>query len=259
MSVQPQANPSMSAASGAAVRLKDRFDNSLRQAVARPAFPVGRRLRRRRRQNPRQPAFRDDLRSEDAAASGSDPQAAAVEKLWRADPRSRSAPSIGRPPIAACSRSCASSRWANGWPVRPTMRLRPGARRRSSPTSSRRSCRPLLDLDREMLPHRGIRPGNIFFRDANRRVAMLGDCMTSPPGLYQSVVYETIEGALAQSHTPAAPVRRRRISMRWVCSSCICCSASCPVPDRPKRRSSRTRSSAARSTRWSANSACRRA
>ncbi|HEV2676646.1 MAG TPA: hypothetical protein VGV37_19125 [Aliidongia sp.] len=62
----------------------------------------------------------------------------------------------------------------------------------------------LIDLEREGLPHRGIRPGNIFFRDANRRVAMLGDCVTAPPGLYQSVVYETIEGAMAQSHARGA-------------------------------------------------------
>lgn len=62
----------------------------------------------------------------------------------------------------------------------------------------------LSDLERENVPHRGIRPGNIFFRDANRRVAMLGDCVTAPPGLYQSVVYETIEGAMAQSHARGA-------------------------------------------------------
>jgi hypothetical protein len=45
--------------------------------------------------------------------------------------------------------------------------------------------------------HRGIRPSNIFFRDAARQQAILGDCFTSPPARHQPAVYETIESAMA--------------------------------------------------------------
>lgn len=54
----------------------------------------------------------------------------------------------------------------------------------------------LAELEREGLTHRNIRPNNIFFRDAGRRMAMLGDCVTSVPALYQPIVYETIESGL---------------------------------------------------------------
>ncbi|MEI9983969.1 MAG: hypothetical protein WDN69_12625 [Aliidongia sp.] len=39
----------------------------------------------------------------------------------------------------------------------------------------------LRALNVEGLTHRGIRPSNIFFRDAARRQAALGDCVTSLP------------------------------------------------------------------------------
>jgi hypothetical protein len=50
----------------------------------------------------------------------------------------------------------------------------------------------------EGVTHRGIRPDNIFFRDAARRQATLGDCVTHSPAAYQPVAYETIESAMAQ-------------------------------------------------------------
>jgi eukaryotic-like serine/threonine-protein kinase len=55
----------------------------------------------------------------------------------------------------------------------------------------------IAEMEKEGLAHRGINPANIFFRDPNRRVAMLGDCVSAAPGLLQPAVYETIEGAMA--------------------------------------------------------------
>ncbi|HVJ51189.1 MAG TPA: hypothetical protein VM689_01920 [Aliidongia sp.] len=52
-------------------------------------------------------------------------------------------------------------------------------------------------LDTEGVPHRGIRPDNIFFRDAARRQTTLGDCVTQSPGRHQPAAYETIESAMA--------------------------------------------------------------
>jgi hypothetical protein len=49
----------------------------------------------------------------------------------------------------------------------------------------------------EGLTHRGIRPTNIYFRDAARRLAVLGDCITAPPAAHQPIRYETIESAMA--------------------------------------------------------------
>jgi hypothetical protein len=53
----------------------------------------------------------------------------------------------------------------------------------------------LRALGVEGMTHRGIRPTNIFFRDTARRVAVLGDCIASPPAAHQPSAYETIESA----------------------------------------------------------------
>jgi eukaryotic-like serine/threonine-protein kinase len=45
--------------------------------------------------------------------------------------------------------------------------------------------------------HRAIRATNIFYRDLGRRRATLGDCCAAPAALLQPLVYETIEGGLA--------------------------------------------------------------
>ncbi|HTS90774.1 MAG TPA: serine/threonine protein kinase [Stellaceae bacterium] len=45
--------------------------------------------------------------------------------------------------------------------------------------------------------HRAIRADNFHYRDSARRVAVLGDCCSTPPGLAQPLLYETIESALA--------------------------------------------------------------
>jgi len=203
MSVQPQANSGMSAASGAAVRLNDRFDIRYDQPL--PGL-----------RSPSAPAFVAD----DVKTPGSryfalicdpkmPPRMEAVRKLQLLKSYGVLTP-VETGPVD----------WA---PANRRMFAmvceQPLGERLAGPTDNAVTpwseeslvahivsplVQTLLDLDRELLPHRGIRPGNIFFRDANRRVAMLGDCMTAPPGLYQSVVYETIEGGLAQSHTRGA-------------------------------------------------------
>jgi hypothetical protein len=55
----------------------------------------------------------------------------------------------------------------------------------------------LRALSIEGIAHRGIRPTNIFFRDAARCHATLGDCVTHPPAAHQPVAYETIESGMA--------------------------------------------------------------
>jgi len=45
--------------------------------------------------------------------------------------------------------------------------------------------------------HRAIRATNVFYRDLARREAVLGDGCATPAGLLQPLVYETIEGGLA--------------------------------------------------------------
>lgn len=45
--------------------------------------------------------------------------------------------------------------------------------------------------------HRAIRATNLYYRDVARRLLTLGDCCSTPPGLGQPIIYETIESALA--------------------------------------------------------------
>lgn len=47
------------------------------------------------------------------------------------------------------------------------------------------------------IPHRQIRPSNMFFMDESRTELVLGDCVTAPPGFDQPVAFETIERGLA--------------------------------------------------------------
>ena len=46
--------------------------------------------------------------------------------------------------------------------------------------------------------HRAIRPDNIFYVDKLRQELVLGDCVTTPPGYDQHIVFETIERGMAQ-------------------------------------------------------------
>src|SRR5579864_764404 len=45
--------------------------------------------------------------------------------------------------------------------------------------------------------HRSIRATNLYFRDAARRLPTFGDCCAGAPAMSQPLVYETIEGGLA--------------------------------------------------------------
>ena len=47
------------------------------------------------------------------------------------------------------------------------------------------------------LAHRAIRPDNIFFMDSGHQELVLGDCVTTPPGFDQPVVFETIDRGMA--------------------------------------------------------------
>ncbi len=55
----------------------------------------------------------------------------------------------------------------------------------------------LRDLSARGLPHRGIRPDNLFYSDANKRHIILGDGMTCPPGLNNPSFCETLEQSMA--------------------------------------------------------------
>lgn len=46
--------------------------------------------------------------------------------------------------------------------------------------------------------HRGIRPTNLFFMDAERTRPVFGECISAPPGYDQPPLCETIESAMAQ-------------------------------------------------------------
>ena len=47
------------------------------------------------------------------------------------------------------------------------------------------------------IPHRAIRPNNVFFLDEEMTEVVLGDCVTSPPGFDQPIIYEPLERAMA--------------------------------------------------------------
>jgi hypothetical protein len=61
--------------------------------------------------------------------------------------------------------------------------------------------RPLLpalrELERFYLPHRAIRPDNIFFSDGAQSALMLGECVSTQAGYAQPVLYEPVDSALA--------------------------------------------------------------
>ena len=47
------------------------------------------------------------------------------------------------------------------------------------------------------IPHRQIRPSNMFFKDETRQEIVLGECATVPPGFDQPIIFEPIERGLA--------------------------------------------------------------
>lgn len=56
----------------------------------------------------------------------------------------------------------------------------------------------LRDLSTRGVPHRAIRPDNLYFADSAKKLIMLGECLTAPPGLYNPAFTETIEQAMAE-------------------------------------------------------------
>lgn len=59
----------------------------------------------------------------------------------------------------------------------------------------------LRDLSTRGVPHRAIRPDNLYFGDTAKKQIMLGECLTAPPGLHNPVFCETLEQGMAD---PAA-------------------------------------------------------
>ncbi len=55
----------------------------------------------------------------------------------------------------------------------------------------------LTELAQRGETHRAVRPGNIFFLDADRNHVVLGDCVTAPPGYDQPPIFESIERSMA--------------------------------------------------------------
>jgi len=55
----------------------------------------------------------------------------------------------------------------------------------------------LKELFAAGLTHRAIRPNNFFFRDAQRRALLLGECVSAPPAALQPVACEPAESGMA--------------------------------------------------------------
>jgi len=62
----------------------------------------------------------------------------------------------------------------------------------------------LRDMSARGVPHRSIRPDNLFYSDAGKRHIILGDPLTGPPGLNNPTFVETLEQGMAD------PVARGR-------------------------------------------------
>lgn len=70
----------------------------------------------------------------------------------------------------------------------------------NEPQLARQVIGPLMTVARELtqigVPHRAIRPGNLFYQSSNQGPMMLGECFSMPPGFAQPVLYETVENAI---------------------------------------------------------------
>ncbi len=71
----------------------------------------------------------------------------------------------------------------------------------TEPQLARLVITPLVAAIRELtslgIPHRAIRPNNLFYQSSNQGPVMLGECFSMPPGHAQPMLYETIENAIA--------------------------------------------------------------
>jgi hypothetical protein len=59
----------------------------------------------------------------------------------------------------------------------------------------------LKEMDSRGVPHRSIRPTNLFFADGNGERLAFGDCVCTPPAFDQPVLFETVESGMC---TPIA-------------------------------------------------------
>jgi len=56
----------------------------------------------------------------------------------------------------------------------------------------------LRDLSTRGVPHRAMRPDNLYFADTAKKLVVLGECLTAPPGLDNPVFSETLEQGMAE-------------------------------------------------------------
>lgn len=80
---------------------------------------------------------------------------------------------------------------------RPDERFKPFSEDRVMREVLPRLVTVLRDLGNRYLTHRALRPDNLFLCGDRGRDTLLGECVTAPPGLFQPVVYETIEDGQA--------------------------------------------------------------
>ncbi|HET6157910.1 MAG TPA: hypothetical protein VFE34_06170 [Dongiaceae bacterium] len=74
----------------------------------------------------------------------------------------------------------------------------------TEPQLVRQVITPLVTAIRELtslgIPHRAIRPGNLFYQTGQQGPMMLGECFSMPPGFGQPSLYETVENAIANPY-----------------------------------------------------------
>ena len=74
----------------------------------------------------------------------------------------------------------------------------------TEPQLARQIIAPMATVIRELtslgIPHRGIRPGNLFYQTSNQGPMMVGECFSMPPGFGQPALYETVENAIADPY-----------------------------------------------------------
>ncbi len=56
----------------------------------------------------------------------------------------------------------------------------------------------IKELSNRYIPHRSIRPDNLFYADGSRQAMVLGECLSAPPAISQPVAYEPIESAMSK-------------------------------------------------------------
>lgn len=74
----------------------------------------------------------------------------------------------------------------------------------TEPQLARQIIGPIATAIRELtalgIPHRAIRPTNLFYQSENQGPVMLGECFSMPPGFAQPVLYEPVEAAIADPY-----------------------------------------------------------